>query len=194
MSTGSDSRTDAELLREIRREPGSPGALAAGSELFGRYRLKTYQWCFRVVRDHDTALDLAQDALLSAWRGLAGFDERSQFSSWLFAIVRNRCLTAVRKRVNVRDESVEPDDLLADGRDPLDVLADRQEERAVLEAIREDLEPIEQEALWLRAVERMPVDEITRVLRIRSASGARGVLQGARRKLKARFGSRMEDA
>ncbi|MFN8586643.1 MAG: sigma-70 family RNA polymerase sigma factor [Candidatus Eisenbacteria bacterium] len=194
MSPTPDPRTDAELLREARREPATAASRAAASELFGRYRTKAYLWCHRVVRDHDLALDLAQDALLSAWRGLAGFDERAQFSSWLFAIVRNRCLTAVRPRANVRDESVDPDDLFAGGRDPLDVLASAQEEQRVLDAIREDLEPVEQEALWLRAVERMPVDEITRVLELKSASGARGVLQSARRKLKARFGGSGEDA
>lgn len=194
MSPTPDVRSDAELLREARRDPADAASRAAASELFGRYRTKAYLWCHRVVRDHDLALDLAQDALLSAWRGLAGFDERAQFSSWLFAIVRNRCLTAVRPRANVRDESVDPDDLYAGGRDPLDVLAEMQEERQVLDAIREDLEPVEQEALWLRAVERMPVEEITRVLELKSASGARGVLQSARRKLKARFGSRGEDA
>ncbi len=193
MSPRDDQRSDGELVREARRDPGSDRARQAADTLFSRYRTRAYLWCFRVVRDHDHALDLAQDALFSAWKGLPGFDERSQFSSWLFAIVRNRCLTAVRKRANVRDESVDPDDLLADGRDPLDVLADQQEEGAVLEAIRTLLDPVEQEALWLRAVEKLPVDEITRVLGLRSASGARGVLQAARRKLKARFATRGED-
>ena len=192
MSPRDDQRSDGELVREARRDPGSDRARQAADTLFSRYRSRAYLWCFRVVRDHDHALDLAQDALFSAWKGLPGFDERSQFSSWLFAIVRNRCLTAVRTRANVRDESVDPDDLLADGRDPLDVLADQQEEQAVLEAIRTDLDPVEQEALWLRAVEKLPVDEITRVLGLRSASGARGVLQAARRKLKARFATRGE--
>ena len=37
----------------------------------------------------------------------------------------------------------------------------------------------------LDSFERMPVDEITKMLKIESASGARGVLQTARRKLKA---------
>lgn len=192
MSPRTDDRSDSELVREARRDPESDRAREAANILLGRYRTRAYLWCFRVVREHEQALDLAQDALLSAWRGLPGFDERAQFSSWLFAIVRNRCLSAVRPRVNRRDESVDPDDLLADGRDPLDVLADQQEESAVLEAIRTDLDPVEQEALWLRAVERLPVDEITRLLGLRTASGARGVLQSARRKLKARFGTRGE--
>ena len=51
--------------------------------------------------------------------------------------------------------------------------------------IRSALEPEEQKVIWLRCFDRMPVEEITRVLGIESASGARSVLQRARRKLRA---------
>ena len=64
-------------------------------------------------------------------------------------------------------------------------LEQKLDEEAVLELIKKTLEPIEQEALWLRCFERVPVDEITDILKITATSGARGVLQTARRKLKA---------
>ncbi len=194
MSTSNDGRSDLELVRAAQRDPASVGGRAAAGELFARYRVRAYVWCHRVVRDHDTALDLAQDALLSAYRALPGFDARAQFSSWLFAIVRNRCLTSLRTRILVRDESVDPDALLADGGDPLDHVAVLEEQDAVLEAIMAKLEPMERNALWLRAIERMPVDEITRRLGIAGASGARGVLQSARRKLRAHLEARSESA
>jgi len=193
MSPPRDERSDHELVSVVRRDPhGEPGR-AAAEELFGRYRRRAYLWCFRVVRDHDRALDLAQDALLSAYRALPGFDARAQFSSWLFAIVRNRCLTGLRSRILRRDEDVEPDSLLSDGSDPLERIAMMEEEGAVLEAIRDVLDRQEQQALWLRAVERLPVDEITRVMNLPGASGARSVLQNARRKLRASLGSRFEE-
>jgi len=189
MNTSHDGRSDIELVRAAQRDPEGAGGRAAAGELFARYRVRAYLWCHRLVRDHDTALDLAQDALLSAYRALPRFDARAQFSSWLFAIVRNRCLTALRTRILVRDESVDPDGLLADGGDPLDRVAVLEEQDAVLEAIMSALEPVERNALWLRAIERLPVDEITRLLGIKGASGARGVLQSARRKLRARLES-----
>ena len=180
-------RSDEELLAAARREGGGEAARAAAGELLGRYQDRAYLWCWRMVRDHEQALDLAQDALLSAYRSLAGFDGRSRFSSWLFAIVRNRCLSALRPRGLKRDEAVEPESLCEDGMDPLEKLALVEEESVVLAAIRDGLEPVEQEALWLRAVERVPVEQITRLLGIRAASGARGVLQSARRKLRTRL-------
>jgi RNA polymerase sigma-70 factor (ECF subfamily) len=46
---------------------------------------------------HD-AEDAVQDALLDAWRGLAVFEARSSFRSWLYTVATNACLTAIRKR------------------------------------------------------------------------------------------------
>jgi RNA polymerase sigma-70 factor (TIGR02960 family) len=37
-----------------------------------------------------------QDALLDAWRGLAGFDGRSSIRTWLYHVATNRCLNMVR--------------------------------------------------------------------------------------------------
>jgi hypothetical protein len=62
------------------------------------------------------------------------------------------------------------------------------DEEALLGVIREHLTEREAEVLWLRCVEKVPMSTITEVLDIRQASGARGVLQTARRKLKVVLG------
>jgi RNA polymerase sigma-70 factor, ECF subfamily len=49
-----------------------------------------------MVREHEQALDLAQEALLGAYRGLVSFEGRSGFASWLFVIARNCCLAVLR--------------------------------------------------------------------------------------------------
>ena len=191
MKNGSgDVLTDEDLVRVVQSDPDGPRGRTAASELLGRYRVRTYAWCYRHVRDHELALDLAQDALLSAWKAIPRFVERARFSSWLFAIARNRCLTALRTKSLTRDEGIDPEQLLDDGPDPIEELARRDEEEAVMKAIREVLDPQEQEALWLRAVERVPVDEITRLMNLDGASGARGLLQTARRKLRAAMARR----
>ena len=192
MSETSGTPSDQELVAIAQRDHGGARGHAAANELLGRYRRRVYLWCLRMVREHEQATDLAQEALVSAWRALPGFDSRSQFSSWLFVIVRNRCLTALRSRILSRDPGVDPETLTEDAVDPLDRLALQQEESAVLQAVREVLEPLEQQVLWLRVYERMPVEEITRMLGIDGASGARGTLQSARRKLRAHLGGRWE--
>jgi RNA polymerase sigma-70 factor (ECF subfamily) len=122
--------------------------------------------------------------LLNAYRGLGGFDGRARFSSWLFAIARNRCLNALRRPPLFAggDEM----DSLPDSQVRQDVeLEQREDEERILGLIREHLEPVDQQVLWLRCFEKVPVEVITRMLDIAEPSGARGVLQRARRRLKA---------
>jgi RNA polymerase sigma-70 factor (ECF subfamily) len=190
MNPTSDGRSDEELVAIVQADHGGARGHAAADELFGRWRRRVYVWCVRIVRDHERATDLAQEALVSAWRGLPAFDARAKFSSWLFAIVRNRCLSAMRPRILVRDAEADPDWMESGAVDPLDRLAIEEEESAVRDAVREALDPVEQQALWLRAFEGLPVEEITRLLGIEGGSGARGTLQSARRKLRARLAER----
>ncbi len=180
-----DQQEDAELAAAVRLDPASELAGAAASVLLRRYAGRVHAWCKRYVRDHDLALDLAQEVLIRAYQGLPKFDGRAPFSAWLFVIVRNRCLRAMRKPSWTADESLELE-RIADPADPVDERLESLEEYdLILELMDRHLEPLEREALLLRAVERMPVAEITEVLAIDHATGARAVLQTARRKLRA---------
>jgi RNA polymerase sigma-70 factor (ECF subfamily) len=182
--TSPDEPPDDELLARFRRDPeGADGRRAAG-ELLSRYRGRVYTWCYRVVGDHERALDLAQDILFKAWRALPGFAGRSRLSSWLFSIARNECLTAVRPKSLRAEPNVDPVELLIEHEDPPALLVTREEEAAMEALVRDHLSPVEQEAIWLRCFERLPVPEVTRLLGLTHASGARSVLQSAREKLR----------
>ena len=176
---------DLDLLGQAVATPHSETGRQAASELLGRYRERVYIWCLRYTRDHEQALDMAQEVLISAYRNLGSFGGRSQFGSWIFSITRNRCLSELRRPSLLVDEEADPDDQLTRQAGPDRNLEDRLAEEELLELIGRCLDPVEQQALWLRCFEKMPVDEITRVLGVAEASGARGVLQRARRKLRA---------
>lgn len=191
--TSRDDVTDTELLARYRGAPESVEGRRAAGELLVRYRGRVYVWCHRMVRDHDRALDLAQDALLKAWRALPGFGGRSRFSSWLFSIARNECLTALRPKSLRADPHVDPLELLVETEDPPALLMSREEEDEMEALLRDHLSPLEQEAIWLRCFERLPVGEVTRLLGLTHASGARSVLQSAREKLRAALERRRND-
>ena len=178
-------KSDEELVRLAQTDPQGSLGQSAASELFERYQERVYLWCLRRVQNHDRALDLAQDVMLSAYRGLARFEGRSLYSSWLFAIARNRCFRALRRPRLLWDEEAELEDLADQQLGADRLIEDRQEEELVLRLMRQVLEPQEQTALWLRCGEQLPVEEITRRLKLSSSSGARGLLQTARRKLRA---------
>jgi RNA polymerase sigma-70 factor (ECF subfamily) len=176
---------DQDLLRQALDDPDGGAGRQAASRLLGRYQQRVYIWCLRFVRDHELALDMAQEVLVSAYRNLGSFAGRSRFGSWIFAIARNRCLSELRRPALLVDDELDPDDRAAGQVLPDQALENRLAEEDLLKLIRASLDEVEQQALWLRCFEKMPVDEITRLLGIAEASGARGVLQRARRKLRA---------
>ncbi len=181
--------SEERLLARVRAARHESERRAAAGQLFERYTGRVFRWCYRHVGDHDRALDLSQEVFLAAYDSLGSFEGRSRFSSWLFAITRYRCVSAMR-RAKPRAADRDPDELPDAAQDPIVLLEAREGEEAVLQLLRDHLDACEQEAIWLRCFERMPVEDITRVLDIQESSGARAVLQRARRKLRQALASR----
>jgi len=178
------SDSDDDLLRVAREDPDEGRRRRAAGELLRRYRDAVYWWCVRYTRDPERALDISQEVLTVAWQRIGSFEGRSRFSSWIFAITRNRCIDASR-RVNVFSHDEIPADL-PDTALPADVRVEQdQDETRLLEMIRATLDPLEQDVVWLWSSERMRLEDITRLLKIEGVTGARAVLQRARRKLRA---------
>lgn len=187
-----DTRDEAALIRTIRAEGASALGRRAANELLLPYQRPVYLWCYRYVNNHEQALDLAQDVFMRALRSISSFKGHSDFSLWLFVIVRNCCLSAIRRADPVVDAEIDFDEFFAEGEhsNPGRQLEDDEEEERLITLIRSTLDPIEQKAVWMRCMDRMSVEAITEILDIKERSGARGVLQRARRKLKAALEAR----
>jgi RNA polymerase sigma-70 factor (ECF subfamily) len=84
-------RDIVELLRQGGRD-------RAFEELLHRYEGKIYRLCCALLRDRAQAEDAAQESLVRIWKALERYDGRASLSSWIYAITRNRCLTALEKR------------------------------------------------------------------------------------------------
>ena len=180
--------SDEELALRAARHPDSPEGRDAACLVLGRYLKTVYRWCYGYVRDPDTAEDLAQDVLARAFSHLGEFEGWGRFSAWLFVIARNACLDAVRRQARRRAAPASVEDLPDPRSGPDAELAEQRAEEELRLLIDRHLSPQEQDALWLRCVEKMPVETITVSLGITQASGARAVLQNARRKLRAALG------
>jgi RNA polymerase sigma-70 factor (TIGR02960 family) len=65
-------------------------------ELTDAHRRELQVHCYRILGSVQDAEDALQETLLSAWRGLDGFEERASLRAWLYTIATNRCLNVLR--------------------------------------------------------------------------------------------------
>jgi len=70
----------------------------AFEQLVAPFRRELAAHCYRMLGSVQDAEDQVQETLISAWRGIDGFEHRSSVKSWLYKIATNRCLDEIRRR------------------------------------------------------------------------------------------------
>ena len=71
---------------------------AAITALVERHKGMVFNLAFRILGNYHDAEEAAQDTFLKAFRALQRFRSDSKFSTWLFRICYNTCLTVKRKK------------------------------------------------------------------------------------------------
>src|SRR4029077_19655801 len=80
----------AEPVAQATRERARAGDERAFAELTDPYRRELQVHCYRMTGSLTDAEDLLQETLLAAWRGLAGFQERSSVGPWLYRMATHQ--------------------------------------------------------------------------------------------------------
>jgi len=95
--------SDAELVERARR-----GDHAAFGELVDRHRSSAFRAALAALGSPEDAEDVAQEALVAAFRHLAGFREQASFKTWLLSIAWRKALTRRRSLKTMLRRFVSP--------------------------------------------------------------------------------------
>jgi len=129
------SFAEKELLERARA-----GDQASFGELCKRSEPRLLRMARHIVRNEEDAQDAMQEALLSAFRNLSAFDERSSFSTWATRIAINSSLMQLRKRrrffLRSTDDAPEGLPMKGPAPNPEALLAETDERRLLKDAIR----------------------------------------------------------
>lgn len=161
-----EGRSDDQLLGAARA-----GDRRALETLLERHQPQIYRFGLKMCRDPEDAKDVLQETLLAMARGVRDFRGASSVSTWLYTIARSFCIKKRRRgkfapaSESSLDSGVagEAKILAAEGDLPDEVLAGREVERALEQAIA-GLEPLYREVLLLRDVEGLSAAEVAKVV------------------------------
>jgi len=101
-TTGAAIRGDEYFLSTFKQEKQQ-----SLGEIYKRYYSKVYHTCFSYTKNHDDAFDLAQDVMLKVFNNIEAFEGKSTFSTWLFSITRNHCLSKISKKKMLYYEDIQ---------------------------------------------------------------------------------------
>jgi RNA polymerase sigma-70 factor, ECF subfamily len=105
--------SDNELILQAKA-----GNDAAFEELIYRFDKSVLAIALRYVGDRDEAKDIYQEVFIRVYRGIKKFEMKSEFSTWLFRITTNVCLTHKSKskkhlQVSINEQFETEDDELS---------------------------------------------------------------------------------
>jgi RNA polymerase sigma-70 factor, ECF subfamily len=124
--------SDAALIRSI-----ATADKHAMRILFARHNVQVFRFLLRFVGDKSAAEDLVSEVFLDVWRQAGRFQGRSQVTTWLLAIARNKALSALQRRST---EELD-EDAAAAIEDPHDnpeaMLQNRQKTELLLKCLRQ---------------------------------------------------------
>ena len=145
------------------------GDVRAFEALIAGHRERVYQFALTCVKNPSEAEDLAQEALIKAFRGLGSFREDASFSTWLFRIVKNAFLDDIKSRAGKEQAQTAPIDDepdLPSGADTPEREALRRASDDAVQAALAELPPDFRVVVTLFDVQGFSYEEISEVLSI----------------------------
>ena len=151
------------------------GAVNAFEQLVKRYDARLFRIAQHITHNPEDAEEAVQEAFLKAFRNLSSFQEKSQFSTWIFRITVNESLMKLRKQRYAKQVSIDSDahapeaimaDEIADWAPNPEQLYGTSELRSILRSQLQELPPSLRVTFVLRDIEGLSTEEAAEVLAV----------------------------
>ncbi len=85
------------------------GDVRAFNHLVLKWEQPIFNLCLRMMGNSDEASEVCQEVFLAAFRSIGKFRQDARFSTWLYRIAANRCLTRLKRRPDQAHYSLDVD-------------------------------------------------------------------------------------
>jgi len=156
-TTATKGTLDEQLIARI-----ASGNRLAMRVLFARFNERVYRFALRLTGDEGFAEDVVSEVFFEVWRKAGTFEGRSQVSTWLLGITRNKALDARKARpTDGWDE--EAAEAVEDPAANPEVEYQKKDVRAVMRKCLAQLSPTHREIIDLVYYHGKSIDEIARL-------------------------------
>ena len=150
--------SDEALVAAIAR-----GDKRALQTLYGRHNVRVFRFVLRFLNDEAFAEDMVSEVFLDVWRQAERFERRSQVSTWLLAIARNKALSVLRRRTTeVLDEGVA--EFIEDPADNPEVTMQKKQQTSMLQQCLTQLSPAHREIIDLVYYHEKSIEEVAEIV------------------------------
>ena len=152
--------SDAGLIESI-----AEGDRDAMEIFYVRHKSNVLRFALRIVRDPSGAEEVTSEVFHDVWRKAGYFQSRSQVSTWLMAIVRNKALDA-RSRRPAEPLDEELADSIVDEADGPEATILSKESRGIVHECLTHLSPAHRAIIDLVYLQEKPIGEVARLIHV----------------------------
>ena len=133
--------------------------------LYSRHHVRIYRFALRFLNDEAAAEDTVSEVFIDVWRQAERFEGRSQVTTWLLAIARNKSLSLLRRRSSeeLDDEVAE---FIEDPSDNPEAAMLKSQRASMLQDCLTQLSPAHREIVDLVYYHEKSVEEVAEIISV----------------------------
>jgi len=132
--------------------------------LYSRHHVRVYRFALRFLNDEAAAEDAVSEVFIDVWRQAERFEGRSQVTTWLLAIARNKALSILRRRS--AEELDEVAEFIEDPSDNPEIAMQKTQRASVLQDCLTQLSPAHREIVDLVYYHEKTVEEVAEIIAV----------------------------